>query len=65
MGAAVSQTLYIKNLAETTTKEDLVRIFLSFQKPAEELRQDRDYLEFRLLQVLAHPPHSTQLLRSC
>lgn len=45
-----SRTLYIKNLAETTTKEDLVRIFLSFQKPAEELRQDRDYLEFRLLQ---------------
>jgi hypothetical protein len=45
------QTLYIKNLAESTTREDLASIFLSFQKPADERRDSQDFLEFRLMQV--------------
>lgn len=46
-----SCTLYIKNLAEGTTRADLARIFLSFQRTADQLSSPGELLEFRLLQV--------------
>lgn len=48
------QTLYIKNLSQDVTTEDLVRIFLGFQKPVAELHRREDYLHFRLMHGRMH-----------